>query len=310
MNRNKDKLAINVAKLYYRSDFSQEKIAQELGLSRPSVSRLLQYAKNKGFVKVEIVDHAENMSNLERSLKDKLHLKAVKITHATINDEDEIKKYLAVTAAKYLDSIIRDGDIIGVYWGSTIYQMAQALVPKAVKDVQIVQLGGSASNSECTNYAREIIEAFDRNYDTVAHCLPLPVLFENKFTKELVDRDRYVRHVLELGRRANIALFSVGTVRSNAMFFCLGYANGEEKAKIQRNAVGEICSRFYDAEGRVCIRDLDERTVGISLQELRTKEFSIMVCGGEGKINSIKAALKGKYANVLITDQFTGQALL
>lgn len=310
MYRDKDKLAINVAKLYYRSDFSQQKIAQELGVSRPSISRLLQYAKDKGYVNIQIVDPVENMSHMEQALKDKLHLKDVKIASSTINDEEEIKKYLGIAAAKYLDSIIKDGDIIGVYWGSTLYQMAQSLLPKSIKGSQIVQLGGSVSNSEWNNYAREILDAFAQNYDTVAHYLPLPVLFDTKATKELVDKDRYVKRVLELGRNANIALFSVGTVRPNAMFFRLGYTSIEEKEKIQRNSVGDICSRFFDVEGRICNRELDDRTVGISLNELRSKEFSIMISGGEAKIHSIKAALKGRYANVLITDQFTGKALL
>ena len=117
MYRDKDKLAINVAKLYYRSDFSQQKIAQELGVSRPSISRLLQYAKDKGYVNIQIVDPVEDMSIMEQRLKDKLHLKDVKIASSTINDEEEIKKYISIAAAQYLDSIIKDGDIIGVGWG-------------------------------------------------------------------------------------------------------------------------------------------------------------------------------------------------
>ncbi|MDD3115685.1 MAG: sugar-binding transcriptional regulator [Anaerovibrio sp.] len=310
MYRDKDKLAINVAKLYYRSDFSQQKIAQELGVSRPSISRLLQYAKDKGYVNIQIIDPVEDMSHMEQRLKEKLHLKDVKIASSTINDEEEIKKYLGITAAKYLDSILKDGDIIGVYWGSTLYHMAQSLVPKAVKGSQIVQLGGSISNSEWNNYAREILDAFADNFDTVAHYLPLPVLFDTKATKDLVDKDRYVKRVLELGRNANIALFSVGTVRPNAMFFRLGYTNIEEQEKIQKNSVGDICSRFFDVEGRICYRDLDDRTVGITLNELCNKEYSIMISGGEAKIPAIRAALKGHYANVLITDQFTGKALL
>ena len=112
MYRDKDKLAINVAKLYYRSDYSQQKIAQELGVSRPSISRLLQYAKDKGYVNIQIVDPVEDMSHMEQRLKDKLHLKDVKIASSTINDEEEIKKYIGITAARYLDSIIKDGDII------------------------------------------------------------------------------------------------------------------------------------------------------------------------------------------------------
>ena len=310
MYRDKDKLAINVAKLYYRSDYSQQKIAQELGVSRPSISRLLQYAKDKGYVNIQIVDPVEDMSHMEQRLKDKLHLKDVKIASSTINDEEEIKKYIGIAAARYLDSIIKDGDIIGVGWGTTLYNMSQALVPKAIKGSQVVQLEGGVSHSEWNNYAREILESFAANFDTVAQYMPLPVIFDTKETKELVDKDRYIKRVLELGRHANIAIFSVGTVRPNALFFRLGYTGIEEQEKIQKSSVGDICSRFFDVEGRICNRDLDDRTVGITLSELRDKEFSIMISGGEAKINAIRAALKGRYANVLITDQFTGKALL
>ena len=310
MYRDKDKLAINVAKLYYRSDYSQQKIAQELGVSRPSISRLLQYAKDKGYVNIQIVDPVEDMSHMEQRLKDKLHLKDVKIASSTINDEEEIKKYIGITAARYLDSIIKDGDIIGVGWGTTLYNMSQALVPKAIKGSQVVQLEGGVSHSEWNNYAREILESFAANFDTVAQYMPLPVIFDTKETKELVDKDRYIKRVLELGRHANIAIFSVGTVRPNALFFRLGYTGIEEQEKIQKSSAGDICSRFFDVEGRICNRALDDRTVGITLSELRDKEFSIMISGGEAKINAIRAALKGRYANVLITDQFTGKALL
>lgn len=310
MYRDKDKLAINVAKLYYRSDFSQQKIAQELGVSRPSISRLLQYAKDKGYVNIQIVDPVEDMSIMEQRLKDKLHLKDVKIASSTINDEEEIKKYISIAAAQYLDGIIKDGDIIGVGWGTTLYNMSQALIPRSIKGSQVVQLEGGLSNSEWNNYSRDILENFANNFNTVAKYLPLPVIFDKKATKEQVDKDRYIKRILELGRHANIALFSVGTVRPNALFFRLGYTDIQEQEKIQRTSVGDICSRFFDVEGRVCNRDLDERTVGITLGELRDKEYSIMISGGEGKINAIKAALRGRYANVLITDQFTGKALL
>lgn len=62
MQHNKNKLAISAAKLYYQSGFSQADIAKELQLSRPSVSRLLQYAKDMGFVRIEIFDPIEDQA--------------------------------------------------------------------------------------------------------------------------------------------------------------------------------------------------------------------------------------------------------
>lgn len=75
-------------------------------------------------------------------------------------------------------------------------------------------------------------------------------------------------------------------------------------------AVGDICSRFFDENGKICNRELDDRTVGIKLKDLRSKEHSILLAGGEAKLRSIRAALQGHYANVFITDQFTAKALL
>lgn len=123
----------------------------------------------------------------------------------------------------------------------------------------------------------------------------------------MVYRDRHIKRVLELGRNANIAIFSVGTVRDTALFFRLGYADSQEKNYLKTHAVGDICSRFFDKDGNISSQELNDRTVGIDLDDLRHKEYSILLSGGDGKIASIRAALKGGYANVLITDQFTAK---
>lgn len=79
---------------------------------------------------------------------------------------------------------------------------------------------------------------------------------------------------------------------------------------IQNRAVGDICSRFFDAQGNICDKELDERTVGIKLEELKAKEKRILVAGSQRKITAIKAALKGEFANILVTDQYTAEELL
>ncbi len=310
MDHEKDRLAINAAKLYYHSGYSQQQIAEELGISRPSVSRLLQHAKDKGFVRIEIFDPVEDMSQLEQGLRERYHLKEVCIAGSPLNDEQEIKKYIGLRAAEYLDSIVQDGDIIGVGWGTTMHSLAHSLIPHVLKGAQIVQLEGGVTIDKGETYANEILERFAKNYATISQYLPLPVVFDSKQVKDMVYQDRHIKRVLELGRHANIALFSVGTVRDNALFFSLGYIDPREKAMVQKCAVGDICSRFFDAEGRICNRALDDRTVGVDLQWLCDKEYSILLAGGEAKIRSIQAALRGRYANTLITDQFTAKLLL
>lgn len=310
MQHDKNKLAISAAKLYYQSGFSQAEIAKELQLSRPSVSRLLQYAKDMGFVRIEIFDPIEDQGQLAQKVAAAYGLRDVCIANAPIEDEEEVKKYIGQRGTAYINEIIQDGDIIGVGWGTTLHSLSHQLIPHPLKGAQIVQLEGGITLSTSETFANEILEKFAKNYETIAQYLPLPVLFDSKEVKEMVYRDRHIKRVLELGRNANIAIFSVGTVRDNALFFRLGYADAQEKAYLKSHAVGDICSRFFDKEGNISSQELNDRTVGIALDDLRNKEYSILLSGGEGKIASIRAALKGGYANVLITDQFTAKRLL
>lgn len=310
VEKNKDRLCIDVAKLYYQSEFSQQQIAQQMGISRPSVSRLLQYAKEQGYVNIQIIDPVENMEELERRLAQKYGMQEVRVAYSTLNDPGEIKKYIGSKAAEYLNEISRDGDIIGVSWGTTMYNVACRLKSRPLQGAQIVQLKGGVTDGKSTTYADEILEKFAKAFSTIARYLPLPVIFGTKEVKEMVDQDRHIKRILELGRQANIAVFTVGTVKEDALLFRLGYIEAADKVKLQQIAVGDICSRFFDRAGEICNAEIDDRTVGIKLAELRDKERSILVAGGERKVEAIRAALVGQYANVLITDQYTAKALL
>ncbi|GIP38151.1 deoxyribonucleoside regulator [Paenibacillus sp. J31TS4] len=306
----RQKLSIEAARLYYLSDYSQQEIASRLGVSRPTVSRLLQTAKESGYVRIEIVDPAEDLDTLSHELKIKYMLDTVLVCSSPLNDYSEIQKHISKRAAEYLQDIVQDKDIIGVTWGTTMYSVARHLQPKQVRGVEVVQLKGGVSHSHVNTYAAETVNLFAEAFHTAARHLPLPVIFDNIAVKEMVEKDRHIRRIIELGRQANIAVFTVGTVKEDALLFRLGYFSKEEQEQLQRTGAGDICSRFFDAEGNICNEEINNRTVGIGLSDLRLKEKAILVAGGQRKIEAIRAALIGRYANILVTDQYTAQALL
>ena len=79
---------------------------------------------------------------------------------------------------------------------------------------------------------------------------------------------------------------------------------------LELGAVGDICSRILKADGSICSNDLNSRTIGIELEELKRKPYSIAVAGGKDKLSAIKAALNGKWFNCLITDEWIATELL
>ena len=238
------------------------------------------------------------------------NLKTVKIANAPLNDNREIKKAIGLKAAEYLYDIVKDHDIIGIGWGSSLYQMAQDLKAKPVKDVQVVQLKGGISYSKLNTYAHEIVTLVARAFSTTGIFLPIPVMFDNMEVKRLVEHDKYVKNILDMGKRANIAIVTVGPATDESILFHLGYyINKKDREILSQQAAGDLCSRFYDDDGKIVDEELDNRTVGIRLDEFQNKETRILVAGGKEKLRAIHAALKAGYMNVLITDQYTALAL-
>ncbi len=191
-----------------------------------------------------------------------------------------------------------------------MHAVARQLRPKQVKGVEVVQLKGGVSHSHVNTYAAEIVHLFAEAFHTVPRYLPLPVIFDSIEVKNMVEADRHIGRIVELGRQANIAIFTVGTVKEDALLFKLGYFSEEEQQLLIHTGAGDICSRFFNSEGKLISEEINSRTVGIDLSELKNKEKSILVAGGQRKIEAIHAALKGQYANILVTDQYTAQALL
>lgn len=307
-----DKLnkVIEAAKLYYLLDYNQHDIAKLLGVSRPTVSRLLQTAKNEGIVQIKIRDATDDIKNLSEKLEQKFKLKKAIVVSIPQYENNIIKNYLGEKAASYLSEIVKDGDIIGVTWGTTLYHVAIELKQMFVNDVKVVQLKGGVSHSQTHTYASEILYLFGKAFNTNPLYLPLPAIVDHVVVKQAMEADRHIRKVIEMGKEANIAMFTCGPIKSESLLFQLGYFTEDDLEMLYSKAVGDICSRFFDIQGNICNESLNERTLGINLEEFKKKEYSILVAGGAQKIEGIYGALKGEYANVLITDQYTAQFLL
>ncbi|UNK17860.1 sugar-binding transcriptional regulator [Paenibacillus sp. N3/727] len=310
MDQDKQRLSIEASRLYYLSDFSQQDIATRLGVSRPTVSRLLQHAKEQGYVRISIVDPLEDLDALGEQVKQRYKLDQVLVCYSPLNEYREIQKHISKKTAEYLHETVQDADIIGVTWGTTMYSVALELQQKQVRGVEVVQLKGGVSHSHVNTYAAETVNLFADAYHTIARYLPLPVIFDSIEVKQMVEEDRHIQRIIQLGKQANIAVFTVGTVQEDALLFRLGYLSEKEQKLLQSTGAGDICSRFFDAQGNICSEVINNRTIGIELEDLRHKDKSILVAGGQQKIDAIKAALIGRYANILVIDQFTAQALL
>lgn len=302
---------VEVAKMYYQLNYSQQEIAEKLGISRPTVSRLLLQATQEGIVHIKIYDPTEDVEQLAAQVRDQFKLKHCIVASIPEYKDEPIKEKLGEVSAHYLQSIVKSGDIIGITWGTTLFQLVKNLQPKNVKDITVVQLNGGVSYSESNTYAAEIINGLADAFHTTPHFLPVPAVVDHIVVKQAIIADRHVKKILELGKQANIAIFTVGETGEQSTLMQAGYFLDEDIEILMANqTVGDICSRFIDIHGKPSHEGLNSRTIGIELSDLADKEYAILVAGGNTKVDGIYGALQGGHANVLITDLYTAKALL
>ncbi|KFI46790.1 deoxyribonucleoside regulator [Bifidobacterium bohemicum] len=303
------KQSIAAARLYYEDGLGQTEIAHSLKVSRPTVSRLLKMARETGVLKIKIDDPLLDAGDLNEQLVEKYH-RDIHVVPNNYDGEISTMDSLGAFTAQYLMQMVRRGDVIGLGWGRTIHAVTTHLNRHPVDDTTVVQLKGGVNIRYQETYADESVTELASALGATPHFLPLPPFFDSKVTKEIVEHDRFIRQTLELGKKANIALYSVGTVRSDALLFQLGYFNAKQKASLKQTAVGDVVSRFIDNDGKIVNKELDDRTVGIGPGDLKKKEHSIVVASGLLKAPVIQAVMRAGYANEFIIDQTIAQELL
>ncbi|RQD74816.1 MAG: sugar-binding transcriptional regulator [Halanaerobium sp. MSAO_Bac5] len=301
---------LKAAKYYYNENLTQQEIADRLYLSRPTVSKMLKEAKEEGIVQFKIVDVQNkcNMFDLEDRLMNTFSLK-----NAIVCDYDEsfdnLKDKIGEVAAEYFEDLVQNNMEIGFSWGTTLKAMVKNLsFNNKVKNLELITLVGGSGKIDSDIHSNVIIENVLDKYDGEGHFLYAPAIVDNKELKENLINNQETRELLDRAKNVDIAFVGIGSIKELAAR--LNFEAEEKKELKKYNAVGDVCSRFYDAEGKLCPTEINERIIGIELEELRKIETVVGVAGGEGKVNSINAALKGGFLDVLVTDKITAEKVL
>ncbi len=302
---------VEVARLYYEHNFSQERIALKLGISRPTVSRLLQSARDEGIVRIEIVDPLHRGTQIEDQLREVFRLKKAVVVPNDDEADHIIKQRLGEAAVILLDQLVEEAITLGVSWGTTMQAVASRLNRKAIKDMIVVQLNGGISRAEYDTHASEIAQKMGLNYSAIPYLLPLPAVVDQPDVKRAIVSDKNIAKALELSRKADIAMFTIGSFGHGSVLVKADYFESNEVDDLLAGgAVADICSRIINHDGHLCSSELNDRTIGIELDELKKKRYAIAVAGGKEKLSAIRAGLKGQWFNTLITDEWVANELL
>ena len=314
--RNSDdvRLIAEVARLYYEHGLKQPEIARRLHLSQAKVSRLLRQAIDRDIVRISVRVPVGVHAELEEELESKYGLIEAVVVETSPGDEQQLMRDLGHAAAYLLETTIRPHDVIGISsWSATLLAMVNAMRPvTAVEGVRVVQILGGVGNPAAEVHATELTRRLAQVLDGEPILLPVPGVVGSIEARRVLESDEHVRRVLEMFSEITVALVGIGTVAPSPMLARSGnvFSDEELAQAAEAGAVGDISLRFFDADGKAARTPLDERVIGLDLDQLQRVPRSIAVAGGERKAAAIEAALTGRLVSHLVTDRYTALRLL
>ncbi len=310
----REELLATVASLYYKLSQSQAEIADRLGVSTSKVSRMLKEARDRGIVDIRIHMPVPRDIGMEQELVQAFSLRdALVLQSSSDADEEALLRAVGQLAAGYLQRTlpgIAMGATIGTAWGTSIYAAVNALPDMSARQLDVVQLMGGVGlfSVDSPDISRMLAARVGgRHYD-----LHAPVLVEHAATREVLLAEPAVREGLMRARQVKLAIAGIGAVQErSSSFLRAGLLTRGDLARVRdQGAVGEIVGRFFHIDGTSSDIEINERVIGIELDDLRRVPHSLGVARGTTKVEAIYGALCGRLITVLVTDDLTARGVL
>lgn len=305
----RDALSLDAAKLYY-AGLSQQAIAERLFVTRPTVSKLITHAKNRGFVRTVVDDPRENDQRIIGRLQQRYGLTSVHLVSPFGSGPIDIRRALGRAGAQVLTEILLPLDAVAVCWSETVSEVVAQFSARNATGVTVLQGRGFVGDERSSLRTVADLERLATTLLGTAEFLQSPAIHTSLVSKNETCADSAVKNHLVHLAKSRVLLYSVGSLERTSTLFRSNLLTEDERDQLRAEAVGDICSHFVDEAGRVCLPDMNARTVGISLPEIRKVEQKILVSGGADKIRAIHTALRWGYANHLVTDTASAHELL
>lgn len=303
-----------VAQFYYRERLTMAEIGQRLGMSRHKVGRLLQEASDSGVVRIDIQTPEDSDAERERQLEAALNLKSCLVVRIDERQPpEERKRRTCDVGANYVLALIKEDDTIGVGWGSTTFELISQLQRQKMPSARVVQITGGNKWVNASFDCHEVTRRLADQLGVQPIVLHAPGIVDKKETRDLLMQESSIAAVLNCFREIDIAIVGIGSLvpqRSSALLDS-GYVSETEcEALKAAGAVGDIFSYFVDDTGAVVASDINDRTITIGVDDIRSVPTLVGIAVGPHKARAVAAAVRGGFVNTLIVDSSLAEALL
>jgi len=308
------KSLLQVARLYYLENLSQQQVATRLGISRSNVSRMLTEAQHQGIVEIRINDPAGRERTLESQLEETFGLREARVAQrpGAFGPATGITQVGVLASQVLLDSV-KDQMTVALSWGQALQAMVWATTSDHDRAAQLVQLVGGLSSVSNEISGQELVRELASRLGASYRYLHAPAAMTTKASRDALVAEQSIAQALEAARNADIAFVGIGTPThgsSNAILESLQLTKTQLKQFWSQRPVGDIAARYFDALGKPVTGPVDDRILAVTLADLARIPTVVGVAEGRAKAPGVLGALHGHLIDVLVCDESLARGVL
>jgi len=302
-------LRLRAAWFYYNHGMTQKDIAEQLGIGRTTVIRLLDEALKRGEIRIWIEEGEASCTELAVQLERALGLDEAIVVPAALS-VDNTAKSVGLALGKFLSEAIPDNVTIGVGWGRTLTASLASFRPPRHGGVKVMSLLGGAIETQFSNPV-EYSWRLASQLGAECYLFPAPLVVDSTETKlRLIERCGLDR-LYKMAETLDLAIVSVGDIGPQATSLTRHLlSDGDFRELVALGCVGDVMCQFLDEHGETIAHPIRERVMSIDLETLKRAGHIIIACGGAHRAIAMHAAIKRIGCNTLVTDEGAAKALL
>jgi DNA-binding transcriptional regulator LsrR (DeoR family) len=301
-------LTASIARRYYLDGRSKVEIAEEFGLSRFKVARLLDAARDSGMVRIEIRHHGEIDVDLSARLQDKFGLQHSIVVDTPDDHAESLREHLGRAAARLLSEVITPQDVLGLAWARSVSAMARAL-PR-LPGIPVVQLTGALPRPEGRDSSVDVVRDVAGAGGGPAHVFYAPFTVADAATARALRQQPEVARAFSQIPFVTKAVAGVGLWEPGHSTLYDASSEHDRVALRRLGVCADISGVFLSAEGEPVRTELTERMVGISAEQMRAIPEVIGIPYGTAKAAAVRAALRSGLLGGVVTHTALAQVLL
>ena len=300
---------VQVARMYYDENLSQQDIADRLGVSRSLIAQYLQRARDAGIVRIRIIDPYNACADLAASLGKATGVGQVTVIPNPHGSHELAFRAVASAAANSLSESLKDGETFGLAWGRTTSLVVDFLKPPHALGIDVLPLMGECGHSGMHSQMNQLVMRAAEHLRATPYFLSLPMLVSSPALRDALVKEAGIREVVDRWNRINLACVGIGVVPPVPGMVV--YIGEEHLPRlIEAGAVGDICGIYYDREGRIIESGLENRMIAAGVDQLREIDCLAAVACGADKAVAVLGALRTGLISTLFIDQDMAEQIL